>query len=85
MQKKGLAFLSAQPSIMSCITPKLLHFKLVSLQCAIAYLVLLITPDFDIGIEHLACDLRMLSIVVSRTGQSPRFSSLPAGRTKTVT
>ena len=40
---------------------------------------------FRISMAHLPCDVRMLSIVVSRTGQSPRFSSLPAGRTKTVT
>ena len=42
----GLALLSAQLPITSCITPKLLHFKLVSLQCAIAYSVLLITSAF---------------------------------------
>ena len=42
----GLALLSAQLPITSCITPKLLHFKLVSLQCAIAYFVLLITSAF---------------------------------------
>ena len=63
-----------------------LLFKLVSLQCAIAYFVLLITPALSISIAHLeGCDVRMLSIMVSRSGQSPRFSSLPAGRTKTVT
>ena len=92
MQKKrqiksqlGLALLSAQPPITSCITPKLLHFKLVSLQCAIAYFVLLITSAFASASASNGYNARMLSIGVSRSGQSPRFSSLPAGRTKTVT
>ena len=49
--------------------------------CAPNYICL----HISISIERLAYNARMLSIAVSPSGQSPRFSSLPAGRTKTVT